>query len=226
MKTLMVPAVALLLIGAGCAGAVTPEAGAGEAQNTLEPPTEVVTEEVQQEAAPQDGELELDMEASSVTWMGDKKIGDAHEGTINISTGSLSFAEGKLVGGTVVLDMNSIKSTDLEGDTAATLEKHLKSEDFFETETYPEATFSILAVNYTSESTASVTGELTLHGVTNPVTLETTLSDMDGVWVAESRVVLDRTLWNVNYGSGSIFKGLGDNIINDEMTIAFTVQTK
>lgn len=221
---LILPAFALLLIGAGCSQSMPSDTNTEEPVRTTE--SVVMEEETNTTTAPQDGEFALNTEASVVTWRGAKKIGGAHEGTIAISQGTLLFEAGKLTSGTVVIDMDSLKSTDLEGDMAASLETHLKSADFFDVETYKEATFEIGSVTYTSETTADVAGTLTLHGVSNPVTLSTTLEQQDETWIATAAVTLDRTLWNVNFGSGSIFKELGDAVINDEMEIEFTVETK
>ncbi|PIT86139.1 MAG: hypothetical protein COU33_04785 [Candidatus Magasanikbacteria bacterium CG10_big_fil_rev_8_21_14_0_10_43_6] len=226
LSLFILPAMALVLVGAGCSGTVTPEAGAGEA-NTIEP----VEETVVVEEAVQDGTITVDTDASIMTWSGAKKIGATHHGTIALSKGTLTLEAGKLTGGSVTIDMTTIKDLDLTRDSevamnAVMLETHLMSEDFFDVAAFPEATFDILAVTYTSDTTADVTGNLTLHGVTNPVTLATTLEQKDGMWLASAEVTLDRTLWNVNFGSGSLFKELGDAIINDEMIIAFNLEAK
>lgn len=56
------------------------------------------------------------------------------------------------------------------------LDDHLKSADFLEVETYPQITFKSTGVTQTGDMTADVTGDLTIHGVTKPVTLKTTLT--------------------------------------------------
>ena len=66
----------------------------------------------------------------------------------------------------VVIDANSISS----GFEA--LDKHLRSADFLEVETYPEITFKSTSVKKTGERSFDVTGNLTIHGVTKPVTLK------------------------------------------------------
>lgn len=59
--------------------------------------------------------------------------------------------------------------------------EHLKGANFFDVTKYPDMTFTSTAVKMTGEHTADVTGDLTLHGVTKPVTLKVThnKSDMD-----------------------------------------------
>lgn len=70
----------------------------------------------------------------------------------------------------VTIDASSISSG------FGPLDDHLKSADFLEVETYPEITFNSTEVKQTSDTTADVTGDLTIHGVTKSVTLETTLT--------------------------------------------------
>ncbi|WP_108260319.1 YceI family protein [Mangrovicoccus ximenensis] len=55
---------------------------------------------------------------------------------------------------------------------------HFKTDDFFGAEANPEATFTSTAIEVTGENTANITGDLTLNGITKPVTLETTMTQM------------------------------------------------
>ena len=68
---------------------------------------------------------EINLEESTITWKGYKVTG-SHEGTIKFKSGTLTFENGALVDGTFLMDMNSIKFTDLSGDYAGKLEGHLK----------------------------------------------------------------------------------------------------
>lgn len=85
---------------------------------------------------------------------------------------------------TLVLDPDNVEQSSLNVtiDTASVssgfvpLDDHLKSKDFLEVETYPEITFVSTSVTRTGEMTADVTGDLTIHGVTKPVTLKTTMT--------------------------------------------------
>lgn len=58
-------------------------------------------------------------------------------------------------------------------------DEHLKSADFLDTAKFPTATFKSTKVDVTGKDTANVTGDLTLHGVTKPVTLEMKLNKLD-----------------------------------------------
>ena len=75
----------------------------------------------------------VDAAKSSITWVG-KKVTGQHSGTINLKDGVLVFTKNKLKGGTINVDMSSIKVTDLKtGEGKEDLEGHLKADDFFGT---------------------------------------------------------------------------------------------
>ena len=83
------------------------------------------------------------------------------------------------VTGTIVLDRDAKSGTvDITIDTASIdvglpkLEDHLKSPDFFDVAKFPTATFKGKLVNFQDGAPTEVQGELTLHGVTKPVTLK------------------------------------------------------
>ncbi|MGI9409657.1 MAG: YceI family protein [Hyphomicrobiaceae bacterium] len=106
------------------------------------------------------------------------RFGWTHAG-ISKQTGEFLKATGKLVLDpdnverstlSVTIDMNSLSTG------YGPLDKHLKSKDFLEVETYPEMKFVSTAVKSTGDKTADVTGNMTIHGVTKPVTLKTTLT--------------------------------------------------
>ena len=59
------------------------------------------------------------------------------------------------------------------------LDNHLKSPDFFDAAKFPTATFKSTKVEVTGKDTAKVTGDLTIHGVTKPVTLNVKLNKLD-----------------------------------------------
>jgi len=53
---------------------------------------------------------------------------------------------------------------------------HLRSSDFFHVEEHPEATFETTEVVQTGPNTGRMTGDLTIKGITKPVTLDVTLN--------------------------------------------------
>lgn len=55
---------------------------------------------------------------------------------------------------------------------------HVRSADFLDAEAHPAITFTASGGTPTSDTTGTVTGDLTIRGVTQPVTLELTLNQL------------------------------------------------
>jgi len=151
---------------------------------------------------------------SSAIWTG-KKVGGSHTGNINLKDGNLTFNNGELTSGKAIIDMTSITVIDLTGETKEKLEGHLKSEDFFSVETNPEATLNFTEVDKKSDGVYDVTAAMTLKGITNPVNFELTTTDD----TATTTLVIDRSQFNVRYGSKSFFNDLGDKMIHDNFHV-------
>lgn len=162
---------------------------------------------------------EVSVKESTVNWIG-KKITGKHNGTVDLQRGTLQMKGDEIVGGTFVIDMNSIEVKDLTGDSKEKLEGHLKSDDFFGVATYPTATLDIKSANKTEEG-YYVNAEITIKGTTEPIAFEL---KMDGD-KATTSLKIDRTKFGVRYGSGSFFDNLGDNTIYDnfEMEVSFSI---
>lgn len=170
--------------------------------------------------------VEVDTTASQVTWKAYKVTGN-HEGTVAVKSGALTFEDGVLTGGEIVMDMPTIKATDIQGEMAAKLEGHLKSPDFFGVEEHPTATLKI--TNVASRGTAGeyrVTADLTIKEITKSVKFNTIVAEEGGNYVATADLELDRTDYNVRYGSGSFFENLGDKTIYDEFELGVKIVTE
>jgi polyisoprenoid-binding protein YceI len=166
----------------------------------------------------------IDPQQSAITWTG-KKVAGEHSGKVHIAEGSAEIKDGVLVGGTFDIDMRSITNTDLTDQKYnKKLVDHLKSDDFFSSETHPEARFVITKATPLTETSAaapnySVTGTLTVKGIAQEITFPARVT-IDGKNArATAKMALDRTRWNVRYGSGKFFQGLGDKLIYDEFEI-------
>jgi polyisoprenoid-binding protein YceI len=198
----------LILVGAGCAQTTEVE--------------EEVTEEVVEEALLTDGSYALNLEDSSIRWDGAKAVGGAHFGSISASEGALMVQDGVLIGGTIVVDMTTVSSEDLEGSSKESLDGHLMSDDFFGVATHPTATFAIgeaVTLEGIEGSTHRVSGEMTIKGIGNEMSFPATF-EMNGETLHMSaELEIDRSIHNVRYGSGSFFEDLGDNLINDEFQL-------
>lgn len=168
--------------------------------------------------------LKVDTKKSVVKWEG-KKVTGQHNGTINIADGTLTVENNKLTGGQFAMDMNSITNEDLtDASYNAKLVGHLKSDDFFSSEKHPKATFKITKVTPIAnakdgENNYEITGDLTIKGITNSVSFPANVKIAGNKAEAVATVVVDRTKWDVRYGSGKFFEGLGDKMIYDDFTL-------
>lgn len=167
-------------------------------------------------------ELKINNSVSSVEWIG-KKVTGQHNGGISIKEGTLYLHDGKLEKGKVVIDMTSITCTDLEGEWNQKLVGHLKNADFFDVENHKTATLDILKVTPGKDGNSIISGNLTIKGITKPIEFSTKMDVKDGKLAAFAEVKVDRTLYDVKYGSGKFFEGLGDKTIDDEFTIKFKI---
>lgn len=156
---------------------------------------------------------------SKVVWKG-YKIAGSHEGTINLQSGSLDFKDEVLTGGTFVMDMTTISTTDLKGDYKNQLDGHLKSDDFFGVNNYKIAKLVFNNVKVTGKNSYSVTGDLTIKDKTNPVTVIISVYGSK----ATATLKVDRTKFDVKYGSASFFDGLKDKAIYDEFDLVADLQ--
>lgn len=158
---------------------------------------------------------------STVAWEGSKITGDNHTGNIGISMGTMSVEDAAIVAGNFVLDMSSISVSDegMDDETKGKLVGHLSSPDFFSVEENKTASFEIA-----SGSADSLTGNLTIKGITKAITIPYTLSAQGDAATVTSSFSIDRTQWDVKYGSGSIFDGLGDKAINDAIEFDITLK--
>ncbi|MBC6999566.1 YceI family protein [Cytophaga sp. FL35] len=162
---------------------------------------------------------EVKTEASTVTWKAYKVTG-SHEGTVALKSGSLTFDGDKLTGGEFVADMTSLISTDMEGDGKAKLEGHLKADDFFGVEKHETSKLVFTNVKSTGKNSYEVTGDLTIKGITKPVVFDVSVYGSK----ATANVKVDRTKYDIKYGSGSFFENLGDKTIYDEFDLVVDLE--
>lgn len=157
---------------------------------------------------------EIKTENSTVTWKGYKVTG-SHYGTVALQSGHLVFDEGKLTGGEFVVDMTTIVSDDLEGEYKGKLEGHLKSDDFFGVEKFPTSKLVFTKVKSTGKNSYEVTADLSIKGKSAPVTFEMSVYGNK----ATANVKIDRTIYDIRYGSTAFFDDLKDKAIYDEFDL-------
>lgn len=161
----------------------------------------------------------IDVKKSTIKWVG-KKVTGEHSGDINFKDGSLIYKGNKVTGGKFTVDMNSITTTDISGEYAKKLDGHLKSEDFFGTEKHPTATLAFKKLADKGKGVYTVTGDLTIKGITHPVTFDL---DVNGN-TASAKVIIDRTKYGIKYNSKSFFDSIGDKAIYDDFELNVTLQ--
>ena len=161
---------------------------------------------------------EINTKISSVSWKGEKVTG-SHEGTIMINSGFLKFEKKKFIGGEFEIDMTSLACTDLSGEYKGKLEGHLKADDFFGVSKFPISTLEITKTKHKKGNTYECTAEITIKGKTEIITFNTDIN----IDSAVAKIKIDRTKFDIKYGSGSFFKGLGDNMIYDEFDLNITL---
>ena len=172
----------------------------------------------------------IDKAASSVKWEGAKLTETVHTGSVSISDGSLSAKQGKLEAGSFTIDMNSITNADLTDTAYANkLVGHLKSADFFLTDSFPTAKFEITGVEAASSpDSAKVTGNLTLKGITKSISFPAKVSLSDSTLDASAKFTINRNDWGVTWGGAKSDKKIQDmlknNLIKDD--ISFDVALK
>lgn len=158
---------------------------------------------------------------SQITWTGREVSTSSHYGTLDFVSGNFEISNGAIVNGEFIVDMTSINNQDMEGDSKARLEGHLKSDDFFSVESYPTAMILINSSELISDGKWNVSADLSIKGFTHPVNFEM-ISSEDG-WSAN--LVFDRSKYDVRFRSGSFFENLGDKLIYDDIELSVNLTT-
>lgn len=172
----------------------------------------------------EDGSYRVDIDQSAVEWAGRNPF-TKHDGNLGISQGQITIEDGRPTG-TFEIDMMAIENKSLAGDELqAVLIAHLKSDDFFFSDVFPKATFSIRearprAEAYLSAPNVDIKGELTLRGFKAGLDFAATIVQTpDGIITARAQFDLDRTRWNIIYGSTRFFEHLGMHLVFDHISI-------
>ena len=138
-----------------------------------------------------------------------------------MQAGTVSLKDDRVVGGTFTLDMTSIVNLDMESEEwNQKLVGHLKSDDFFSVNTYSTAGLVITNVEKVNSKKHKITADLTIKGITKRIAFEASAEKNKFA----AKIQIDRTQFNVRYGSGSFFDGLGDNMIYDEFELTVILE--
>lgn len=173
---------------------------------------------------PAAGRYSVDLEASFVAWTG-RNANTGHQGIVRLKAGELDVHDGS-IGGSFVIDMQGIINFTLEDEgLRKILLDHLKSDDFFYVDRFPEATFTLVQTRPIVDAAPGganfeLEGKLTLRGIDGAITFPAVVERLaDGGLAAEAHFDLDRTRWGVIYGSGRYFEHLGMHLVYDPISI-------
>lgn len=205
MRKITLLAATAAIVLASCAG--NPEGKKADTKDSV-----VVENQVSGDA------FTVDTAQSSVVWTG-TKVSGSHTGTVAIKSGNVIVENGVIKGGKFVLDMNTISSTDLEGEWKEKLDGHLKADDFFAVETYPEASFEITEVKAgATPSDLVVSGNLTIKGITKNITFDAKAEEVtDNTVKYSADFNIAREDWGVTY------EGKKDDLISKEINFKVNV---
>lgn len=167
-------------------------------------------------------EKTVDTEKSKLKWTG-KKVTGEHWGYIKIKSGAFILNDNMITNGEFIIDMTTMTCKDLEDkEWNDKLIGHLKSDDFFSVEKYNSAILKIDKSTKFQDGVANVKGDLTIKGITKPISFKAKIEGK----TYKATITVDRTLYDVRYGSGKFFDGLGDKMIYDDFVLDVTIATK
>jgi polyisoprenoid-binding protein YceI len=177
-----------------------------------------------------DGTYPLDAGRSTMRWAGRKTLIPGYEdsGTIGFSSGVVIVENGAPASGEFVVDMTTIEAVSVSNDMPREmLTNHLKSADFFDVANHLTTRFVITGVAMANEegATHTITGDLTIKGITHEISFPATILQVNGLLNAVGSISVNRADFDVRFGSDTFFDNLGDNVIGDTFTLAFDLYT-
>lgn len=165
----------------------------------------------------------VDVANSKVFWKG-KKVTGEHYGYISLSDGALTVENGKLKGGNFEIDTKTITVTDIaDASSNEKLVGHLKNDHFFDVEKHPKATFAITSATSKGGENYDIKGKLTIKGITNDVSFPATVKVEKSKVTAKALITIDRTKYDIKYGSKNFFENLGDKTIYNDFDLEVTL---
>jgi polyisoprenoid-binding protein YceI len=173
----------------------------------------------------------VDSAASKVEWFATKVTGK-HNGTVVLKGGELKAEGAKLTAGSFSINVKSLKVLDLtDAEMNGKLTGHLNSPDFFNTAEHPEAKFEIVSVEAIEGAAAgapnhNVKGNLTIKGITKAITFPAAITMDASQLKADATFDIDRTEWDIKYGSGKFFQDLKDKAISDNFKVKLSLVAK
>ena len=172
------------------------------------------------------GNYTMDNDNSSIKWTGRELSTKSHYGSLQMKNGSLTVNTDGTVNGIIKIDMTTIDCEDLQGRSKASLERHLRSDDFFSVESHPIATLTFKSEGgIGAGNKLAFNGDLEIKGISHPISFESELKSVDPKVSALVDMTFDRSKYNVRFRSGTFFQNLGDKLIYDDIEISVDIRT-
>jgi polyisoprenoid-binding protein YceI len=165
--------------------------------------------------------FKVNSENSSIEWIG-RKVTGAHNGKIEVKEGNFTFENDQLLSGKFIINTRSITIIDIEdAETNAQFANHLASDDFFNSDQFPDAVFEITHSEPGDNNFHHVKGDLMIKGITHSIDATLHIVKKDSTAVVDTQIIIDRTKFNIRFRSANFFTNLGDTLIynNFELNI-------
>ncbi len=172
---------------------------------------------------------QLEPSASTLIWEGYEGISLGnfkHQGSVQITEGTISVKNKAPVAGKFTIDIQSLKVEDIPYNDPgnAKLTRHLLGEDFFDAVKFPKAFFEITGANPVRSDSLALSGNLTIRGVTKNITIPASVQVSDGTLFASTpKFFINRKDWGMFYRSE---ESLGDDLIRPEIGITLSITAK
>ena len=205
---------AILLVSCGTAPTDNPE--------TASPDSSAKKDAKTSNTAFADGQYTVNATLSTCNWVGTEITTNTHTGTLDIYKGSVSVVDNRVNTAFLALNMSTINVTDLSGDAKASLEGHLKSEDFFGVEKHPFSELKFESLK-TKEGQSYAGGILNIRGISHPISFPVDASQDGNQLTFDGDMTFDRSKYNVKFRSKTFFDDLGDKLIYDDIELEVTL---
>ena len=171
------------------------------------------------------GDYIVNKDLSTIKWTGKEITTKSHYGILDLKEGSIYVNNDGIISGKVVIDMNSINCLDMSGRGKNRLEGHLRSDDFFGVNSYPEANLIFTSWSVNNIGKILYKGDLTIKNITHPITFSGSVKKIDIGYRSTINLSFDRTLYEIKFRSGKYFQNLGDKLILDNIDISAEIVT-
>ena len=185
----------------------------------------------------------LNRKASSLEWKGGLKVvNNNHNGNLKLNSGNIYLNEGNKISGNIVINMMSMTNIDLPDSKKEYLIGHLRSQDFFDVERFPKASFKIsnskiLEKQSDGKYNMEISGDLTIKSITKPIVFTALIDLKSDIKSAAGIMKFNRIDFGVQYRSEiklddaksfwndlqTTKKTTMDKVIKDEIEVKFNI---